>query len=374
MVTVEEVFKFRPESVHSVKDAYGFRPALAWKHLGRFNTVQPNVNFRRTYNLPGTVLEERWTGGLDTEALRYRIEAFPEILEKMAINGALKKLKDQGVNLGVAFGERKQTADLAATTFRRFARATRLFRGKFPKEWRKISSTPKGQLLPNSWLEYTYGWRPSIKDVNDSVEQLAQRDAERNYDITVAATRRMTTTRKDPTDSEIRLGLAGTRWELLLHFTTYHRSTVVANYSMENPFRRTLAQLGVTNLADVGWELLPYSFIVDWAVPIGQYFNLQDADAGFQLRRASASNRSTCLGACYGIVAVSDFLAAYETFSISGLESVRYRMAEFERRPFLDGVVPQLYFIKSSLVDDATHDSHVKAAVSLLTQSFASRR
>ena len=52
------------------------------------------------------------------------------------------------------------------------------------------------------------------------------------------------------------------------------------DYRTVNPVLAAMQKLGVANPASLAWELLPYSFVVDWFLPIGQYLNSWTADLG----------------------------------------------------------------------------------------------
>lgn len=56
------------------------------------------------------------------------------------------------------------------------------------------------------------------------------------------------------------------------------------DYELENPFVATLAQLGITNPAELIWELVPYSFVIDWFVPVGNYLSAFDAALGWHFK------------------------------------------------------------------------------------------
>ena len=69
----------------------------------------------------------------------------------------------------------------------------------------------------------------------------------------------------------------------------FHGCKVRLDYYIENPFLQTLTQLGLTNPAQLSWELLPLSFVVDWAYPLGSYLDTLDADLGLSFRGGSIS-------------------------------------------------------------------------------------
>jgi hypothetical protein len=51
----------------------------------------------------------------------------------------------------------------------------------------------------------------------------------------------------------------------------------------------TLASLGITNPLLVAWELVPFSFVVDWFLPIGNYLESLDSLLGYETAYTSTS-------------------------------------------------------------------------------------
>ena len=67
--------------------------------------------------------------------------------------------------------------------------------------------------------------------------------------------------------------------------------TVRLDYSMDNPALAAAGALGLTNPLQLAWELLPFSFVADWFVPIGAYLSAWDADLGYSFRGGSNTTR-----------------------------------------------------------------------------------
>jgi hypothetical protein len=44
---------------------------------------------------------------------------------------------------------------------------------------------------------------------------------------------------------------------------------------------KTASELGLTNPVEVLWELVPFSFVIDWALPIGSFISQFDASLGW---------------------------------------------------------------------------------------------
>jgi hypothetical protein len=57
----------------------------------------------------------------------------------------------------------------------------------------------------------------------------------------------------------------------------------------ENELLISLSSLGVLNPLEVGWELVPLSFVVDWAWPLGNWLDSLDAMLGYTCRGYSSS-------------------------------------------------------------------------------------
>lgn len=54
------------------------------------------------------------------------------------------------------------------------------------------------------------------------------------------------------------------------------------HYRVDNEILRTLSQLSLTNPLEVAWELVPFSFVVDWMLPIGDYLSNMSALHGIE--------------------------------------------------------------------------------------------
>lgn len=200
-----------------------------------------------------------------------------------ALIQARNNLKDMKVDLGTAFGERAQTARLIGDTATSLARAfTQLKRGNVRNAMHALGisgrrSEPRGSSIPKKWLELQYGWKPLLSDVWGAVDALSKRD---RSDWRVTAKGRAQT-KKDKTYSETGNNVS--------HFVSSTKGEFYAFVRIDAFLREvsSLTSLGVTNPLNVAWELVPYSFVVDWFLPVGNWISSLDATLGMDIQGCS---------------------------------------------------------------------------------------
>ncbi len=256
---------------------------------------QSQVGYRN--NFPSRALP-----GIDTSTI-----------ESKAINKALGSLKGQRVNYAQAFAERQQTANLVASTAARIGRAFNAVRhGKVQQAKDILLGTPRKQVrktkralqaaararkktskarsagskaIGNTWLELQYGWKPLLSDVHGALEELhAQDSAEPNRYMVDA--RGSGKDRYKSYYSVLNSSIRETGYE-----TADGGCFIHLTYKLRNPILATLADSGITNPANLAWELLPYSFVADWFVPVGAYLQTLDADVGYDFLGGSKTVR-----------------------------------------------------------------------------------
>lgn len=218
-----------------------------------------------------------------------------------ALLRAADKLSGVRVNLAQFFAERKQTAELFASTAHRVASAARALRrghlGDFTRSlslagtearsaasaWRRVERTPPSKRIASHWLEFVYGWKPLLSDVHDAAEFLAERINLERYPKGIIRVNAKVE-RNYPS-------FAGTYPRYDAHYDTQAR--YVLKYRMENEAKILLAQTGISNPMLLAWELLPYSFVVDWFVPVGTYLETLTSFDGFALVEGCLSTKVT---------------------------------------------------------------------------------
>lgn len=172
-------------------------------------------------------------------------------------------------NAGVSLGESHRTLDLIANNARRIANSLRLVKkgnlagaaaalGVTSVKKGKRNATRSSASIQQNWLELQYGWLPLLNDVYSGAQFLAhQLNTPLTQTVRVTREKRGTVTWT---------GSVGWKY---VNSEIRTRSSIKATIS-----EKDVVQLsGLTDPASVAWELVPYSFIVDWFVPIGTYLS-----------------------------------------------------------------------------------------------------
>lgn len=123
----------------------------------------------------------------------------------------------------------------------------------------------------DAWLEYRYAYRPTMYDVSDALSAFKNGERKQHiFRINVKGNRAGTT-------SADNLGPVGNIRAVCKSEERYH---IGARFRVVDP---SLAALG--NLASFTagvWDLIPLSFVVDWAWDISSYLDLQNATLGLE--------------------------------------------------------------------------------------------
>jgi len=174
------------------------------------------------------------------------------VLRNDAIGDLYNKLRSGGVgsglDLSVDAAEGRQVLKMVSDV----GKLSRFVRSFSPKNW------------GNKWLEYQYGWRPLVNSIYGTFDALMHR---RLYEYQrVKGKSRSGSTWFATYDD---FNGVGSR-EIVKQDTSY-RYMVVAEFKTKNTIQQQLSGYTSLNPVSIAWELLPYSFVVDWVYDIGGY-------------------------------------------------------------------------------------------------------
>jgi len=147
--------------------------------------------------------------------------------------------------------------------------------------------------LSNYWLEYQYGWRPLLSDIYGSCEALANAYyLKKPLEITGSATSNEVRYNWETQSGSFGLS-GGAAWHLKSNHSYSENSRYTLRVLEDEPLLQAMASTGLTNPALLAWELLPYSFVIDWFLPVGNWLQQQEYARGFKFVTGTFSRRRT---------------------------------------------------------------------------------
>lgn len=288
--------------------------------------MTPGGEFRYKHRSGGTLREHRGVKGynpgrsdMDIYLGTSGAGRYPRTSENL-VNRAevecMNKLKDSDMNLGESIATINQTLDMIANSLTELLNLIRLAKHRrlvTRKKWdeaarnRRIRNLylertgkrpipharymkakglpvkrPKPYSLADSWLQYIYGWSPFLNDVQNLIKLI-------NHGVPavpVKAVRNLTERHALP------------RGDLFPTSAPYSFSAkgkiesgvkVRIDASVTNPALAQLDALGLINPLSLAWELIPFSFVLDWLVPVGSAIAALSTRVGLDLKAVSVT-------------------------------------------------------------------------------------
>lgn len=188
--------------------------------------------------------------------------------DQTAYNKLVSKVKDAQMGWGENLATRKQAYSMMLHRVGTLTTAVRrLRRGDIPGFVKALGTTerPSRSKVKNAsslWLEYHFGWEPLYGDIHTACKILAA-------DVPSSTLRGV-----GIEEVESHWRSTNSSGMPRLYSRNYRAITVMqGDYHVDNPNKFLLNQCGVINPVSVAWELVPFSFAVDWFLPVGQFLN-----------------------------------------------------------------------------------------------------
>lgn len=224
-------------------------------------------------------------------------------LDRRTIIALRNSMKDMRINVAQFIAERNQTINMIAQTAHDMAAAINALKKcdyvgaaknlgvaasrksrvskKFKRQWEK----DQARAIARGWLQLSYGWRPLIADAIGAAEALAK--AAEQYMFDKISTRRSQTL-SQTINTPLTSGWTGYNTEVR---TMEISISYVLFYKVDMKLAGGMSSLGLTNPATIAWELMPWSFVIDWFVPIGNWIASLDAEAGTTFSTGTRSQK-----------------------------------------------------------------------------------
>lgn len=243
---------------------------------------------------------------------------------------ALNRLAEANANLGASLAEGKRTCDMYLGLVIRGANALHELRRL---NWRRAleatgyGSVRKGRKqISDDWLSFIYGWKPLAQEIYDAddlavsvlkqvhqIEGTAKGKSERHEDFTWS-------------------GWLRHRGSSRVSHRTVLRGLV------QNKALHYLNAGGLINPASIAWELVPWSFAIDWFMPVGQTLQAMTAHYGVQSQGGWTSSKTDTT---LVLDAVTGPVSWHSTRTDGG--SYVARIHRFHRQAYADFPRPQFF-------------------------------
>lgn len=193
----------------------------------------------------------------------------------MAIGKLREAIAGSDFNAAISIGESGKAFDMITDSATRIYQALRRVRkgdvdgaalaltgakAQFAGVISKTTSKRASQNIASNWLALQYGWLPLLKDVENAAQFLAH-----HYNVPLQKVVRVS--------AKTRIGGGSSS-------TAPSEVTAMKLYPFERvSIKAIIREKDVVQLAglqdplSLAWELLPYSFVVDWFIPIGNWLS-----------------------------------------------------------------------------------------------------
>jgi hypothetical protein len=233
------------------------------------------------------------------------VETSDEALMNKLNNLLMDRAQAQKINIAQFIAERRQVVNMVSSTATRLARGIRAirrgdFRGALDSLGYsgrvKAHRSRRGSLggvsrstatVASDWSAIQYGWKPLLGDLHGGLETFANAcETYRPPVLRVSAKASVATPKVVHYPSQPYPRITWTSEPGVLSGKAF------VEFRLSSEFGTLLGSTGLANPYEVAWELVPYSFVVDWFIPIGDYLRRLTYDTGLVFSRGAYSLKS----------------------------------------------------------------------------------
>lgn len=269
--------------------------------LVRYRAGNRKGNRRDTYKyitrkyelMKYTADNPEWEAGwLWENRMAYKLDSMNDNIQRVT-NTALNRLTarlSQDANLGETFGESRQSINMIAETASDLKNAVNGLREGNPlKVARNLRVNPRrvrsimaenARKLPSAWLKLAFGWAPLVNDIRDGFKVIT--------DFT-PVTQKIKASSRRSWSYDADEGV--TEFYYKVHEQYDAGVALYVTLVLENPNIALANQLGLLNVPKVGWELVPFSFVVDYFYNVSGFLGNLTRFAGYTVKDSGTSVR-----------------------------------------------------------------------------------
>lgn len=206
--------------------------------------------------------------------------------DSIALNRFHEKLSGEQVHLGNLIAERAQTVGMLADAVKRLSGfLTNFTPKKAARALLGLGSRKGGRKVANDYLAFKFGAEPLMDDVKGAAEAVAHFESDNLRPPCV----KVTGSANKSSTHEFTFLSGGVLHHVSMRVDVNVR--YVCEYTVDNFVTREMSKLGLVNPAEILWELTPWSFVVDWVFPVGNYLRHLTNEVGLTFSRGTKSTR-----------------------------------------------------------------------------------
>jgi hypothetical protein len=208
------------------------------------------------------------------------------LANNLALENYVKKIRRHQTTIesGVVIGETLRTIRLIKNPVLAFRKGVRSYYNRLKKigpKTKRLSRKRKREILADTWLEFSFGWKPLFTDIDSAAEALANSRymTDKHWKMVTGVGGEKDSSTADPTS----LGSSVASYDAALLQSNevtvkYYGQVDLGSYALSN---RRRVGLDMSNFLPTAWELLPYSFLIDY------FANVQEIVSAASLARSS---------------------------------------------------------------------------------------
>jgi hypothetical protein len=211
--------------------------------------------------------------------------------------------------------------------------------GKVSRLASSVRDLWSGSALANGWLEFQYGWRPLMGTIFGLADESVR------YVLNNVTTYRASSLAKEDRVDSVSQFVYSNNIPMTRRLKRKQACSVSVTMDVQG---FDLARFSSLNPVSLAWELIPYSFVVDWFVDVGSYIrNLETGllyNQAFRSGYASELHAADVLQTC-SLAVVKPFTERYMYENIT----MKRRKREFVRTVFGSYPLPRIPSVKADL-------------------------
>lgn len=256
-----------------------------------FTWKPPQYTLNEGYFITDTTADGAWHVPSYAVIPQSEIDALDRILRTQLRN----QMKDMKVNIQQFIAEREQTIRMFVDVVSSVANCVRdLKRGDIAgamghvgistskrrrRKFNRSFARDQSKAVANAWIQAQYGIRPLMEDVKGAAESLAKYLNQQPpvYKVEVHRAIKLSSVTRTSVNPDY------VRFINEIQTTEYHLK-YGCYFTQDLNVSSLPTSLGLTNPASILWELTPWSFVVDWFFPVGNWIASWDATIGITFK------------------------------------------------------------------------------------------